>query len=399
MLAASHYLSSAMLNPIVSFDGIADVIAELSPREPVYCLYPNAMRRDLRHFIEGFPGRVLYALKANPDPRVLRHVIDAGVSDFDAASVEEMQLVHGLDAAARLYFMAPVRFRGAVRRAYTEHGVRHYVVDHHDELARVASELPTNDVVVFVRMAARNADATYDLSEKFGAGHDDTVAMLREIADIGMEPALAFNVGSLVRRPEAYATALENCARVVEATRLPLRLLDVGGGFPSDYPGMRSAPLAAFFARIAETKERLPALRDTELLAEPGRALIAGGVSLLTQVLHRAGDRVFLNDGIWGSMIESLLSRGELCYPTRSYRNAEPLAGDALEFEVFGPTCDSMDRLLSRLPLPAGIAAGDWIEFGTIGAYSLSNRTHFNGFYPDTLVELTGAASEPPRVG
>ncbi|HZW59667.1 MAG TPA: hypothetical protein VFE85_05180 [Woeseiaceae bacterium] len=382
----------------MQFAGIEDVIAALNPREPVYCIYPHILKADVRRFIDGFPGRVMYALKANPDPRVLQQVINAGIADFDAASIEEMQQVHALDAAARLFFMAPVRFRGAVRRAYTEHGVRHYVIDHIDELRRITDELPTNDVVIFVRMAANNSDATYDLSEKFGAGQDDTLRLLREVADIGMEPALAFNVGSLVRRPAAYVTALENCARVIDAAGCAVNMLDVGGGFPSDYPGMRSAPLGEFFRAIDETRRRLPQLSGIELLAEPGRALIAGGVSLLAQVLHRTEDRVFLNDGIWGSMIETMLSKGELQYPTRSYCGAHVLDGEQRPFEVFGPTCDSLDRLPSPMPLPLDLRAGDWIEFGTIGAYSLSNRTRFNGFYPDTLVEITATDSVPPRI-
>jgi len=384
--------------PIMSFTGVTDVIAKLAPREPVYCIYPHLLQADVRKFTAGFPGRVMYAVKANPHPRVIHYVNAAGITDYDTASVGEMQLVHGIDTAARLFFMAPVRFRGAVRRAYTEHGVRHYVVDHIDELRRVIDELPTNDVTIFVRMAANNPDATYDLSEKFGATMNDTKALLREVVDIGLEPALAFNVGSLVRRPDAYVTALEQCARAIETSGVTVRMLDVGGGFPSDYPGMRSTPLAQFFAAIRETRQRLEPLREVQLLAEPGRALIAGGVSLLVQVLHRNNDRLFLNDGIWGSMIETMLSKGEVRYPIRAYHGTDEIGGDEMLFTLFGPTCDSMDRIPAPFPMPSAIGAGDWIELGTIGAYSLSNRTHFNGFYPDTLVELTGADSAPPRI-
>jgi ornithine decarboxylase len=272
------------------------------------------------------------------------------------------------------------------------------VIDHIDELQRVAHELPTNDAVIFVRMAAHNSDATYDLSEKFGASLEDTAMLLREIVEIGMQPALAFNVGSLVRRPEAYESALENCARVLEDSKVVVRLLDVGGGFPSDYPGMPSAPLGDFFRCIAETRDRLPALHGIELLAEPGRALVAGGFSLLVQVLHRNGNRLFLNDGVWGSMVEPMLSKGELRYPSRAFHGTEQLRDAELPFEIFGPTCDSLDRLPAPFPLPATVKAGDWIEFGTIGAYSLSNRTRFNGFYPDTMVEIIGADSAPPGI-
>lgn len=385
-----------MLQPTMSFNTITDVIRDLNPRDPVYCVYPQQLRADVQRFVSGFPGRVMYAVKANPAPEIVRQVLAAGITDVDAASVQEMELVHGIDPSVTCYFMAPVRLRGAVREAYAVHGVRHFVVDHRDELQRVARELPTNDVVIFVRMATHNPDATYNLSEKFGASFDDTVSLLREVVEIGMQPALAFNTGSLVRRPDAFVSALERSDDVLQKANVPVRMLDVGGGFPSDYPGMPSAPWEKFFEAIAQCRDRLPALCDLALLAEPGRALIANGMSLLTQVLHRNGDRLYLNDGVWGSMIEPVLSKGELRYPMRAYRGTEPLSGEETDFEVFGPTCDSMDRLPAPLPLPLSLQAGDWVEFGTMGAYSLSNRTHFNGFFPDTCVEITGADARPP---
>jgi ornithine decarboxylase len=393
-----HEPEERMLQPTIQFPSVTDVITNLKPREPVYCIYPHLLRRDVQQFIRGFPGRVMYAVKANPDPRIVQHVLAAGITDVDAASVEEMELVHGIDVSATCYFMAPVRLRGAVRAAYTVHGVRNFVVDHADELHRVVAELPGNGIVIFVRMATNNPDATYNLSEKFGASHADTVALLREVADIGMQPALAFNTGSLVRRPAAFVAALEQSQAVLEEAGVAIRQLDVGGGFPSDYPGMKSEPWQAFFDAIDSTRQRLPLLRDLELHAEPGRALIANGMSLLVQVLHRAGTRLYLNDGIWGSMIEPVLSKGELRYPSRVFRDTMPVTGDDIDYEVFGPTCDSMDRLPAPLPLPNDIAAGDYIEFGTMGAYSLSNRTHFNGFFPNNFVELTGADSIPPPV-
>jgi len=378
---------------------IRDVITDLNPGEPVYCIYPRLLHNDVKQFIGGFPGRVMYAVKANPDPRIVEQVLAAGIRDVDAASIEEMELVHAIDPSIRCYFMAPVRLRGAVERAYTAHNVRDFVVDHRDELLRVAAELPQRDVTVFVRMATDNPDATYNLSEKFGANHADTVALLREVASLGFEPALAFNTGSLVRRPDAYVDALKHCQDVLQEAGVAVRQVDVGGGFPSDYPGMKSEPWDSFFKAIDETRQSLPLLRNVELHAEPGRALIAKGMSLLTQVLHRTGDRLFINDGVWGSMVEPMLSKGELRYPSRAFRGTTPVTGEDQNYEVFGPTCDSMDRLPAPLPLPCDLAAGDWIEFGTMGAYSLSNRTHFNGVFPDNFVEIVGDNSAPPAVG
>lgn len=370
------------------FPSVRDVAVSLEPREPVYCLHPARLERDVRRFLDGFPGRVMYAVKANPQPQVLAGILRAGVRDFDAASVPEMRAVHELDAGATCWFMAPVRLRGAAREAWERHGVRHYVIDHADELQRLAGELPGREAVVFVRMAAGNADATYNLSEKFGAEPAEAARLLHAVRDLGMQPALAFNTGSLLRRPDAFVTAMEQSNAVLEKSGVEVSLLDVGGGFPRDYPGMPSAPLEEFFAAIDDARRRLPRLADLELLAEPGRALIAGCLTTLVQVLHRNDGALYLNDGVWGSFMEPVLARGELRYPARVWRDGREIAGDTEDFVVFGPTCDSMDRLPAPLPFPRDIRAGDYVELADMGAYSLTNRTRFNGFWPDTFVEI-----------
>ena len=293
--------------------------------------------------------------------------------------------------------MAPVKFPGAMREAFAAHGVRHCVIDHADELDRVTAEVPARELVIFVRMAAHQPAALYDLSEKFGASEERAVDLLRAVARRGAEPALAFNVGSLVRHPDAYVNAIERAAAVWRRAGVEIAWLDVGGGFPRRYPEPVAEPLEAFFAAIAGARKALPA--TVGLLAEPGRALVADGLSLVARVLHRDADRLYLNDGVWGSLVEPLVARGRFRFPTRVLRGAqalEVLADPDRDFTVFGPTCDSLDRLPKPLPLPASIRAGDWVEFGLAGAYSLSNRTAFNGLYPDRFVRID-APSLPPE--
>jgi ornithine decarboxylase len=385
-----------VVTPDPAYPSAAAMIAALRPIEPVYCLYPAVFRTVTERFLNRFPGRVLYAVKANPEPRVLRQLHAAGVRHFDTASVPEMALVHSLFPDARCYFMAPVKLQGAMRTAYAEHGVRHCVVDHAEELHRVLAEVPAGGMTFFVRMAARDLAATYDLSAKFGAADEDVVALLRAVAEAGAEPALAFNVGSLVREPAAYSRALARAAAILQQARVNVRWLDVGGGFPCAYPAPQSPPLEQFLAAIETMRASLPLPADLQLMAEPGRALVAEGMSLVVQVLHRDRDRLYLNDGVWGSLIEPVLSKGLLRWPTRAYRGGTEMNGSERPFTLFGPTCDSLDVLPAPFPLPDAIAAGDWIEFGMIGAYSLTNRTGFNGFYPDTFVEINGAGSLPP---
>lgn len=373
-------------------------VAALAPREPVYCLYPHVLERIARRFLDGFPGRVLYAVKANPDPRVLDVLYRAGVRFFDTASVPEMELVRGRFADAGCYFMAPVRLRGAAREAYERHGVRRFVVDHEDELANVLGEIPARDVTVFARLATHAAASTFDLSTKFGASPAQTVALLRAVAAAGAQPALAFNVGSLVLDPAAYTDALSLCREVLGQARVEVRELDLGGGFPSAYPGLRAARLEEFFTRIEAARSALPLPPEALLLGEPGRAMVTEGLSVITQVLLRKEGRLYLNDGVYGSLREPVMSQGLVRFPTRTYRAGGEHRGEPRPFHLFGPTCDSLDALPEPFALPADIRAGDWIEFGMLGAYSLAMRCRFNGFYPETMVEIAGPAALPPGV-
>jgi ornithine decarboxylase len=371
------------------------MLSRWRPVEPVYCVYPSVLRREASRFVDGFPGEVLYAVKANPAPLVLQELAAGGITDFDTASVPEMELVRRTVPSGRCHFMAPVKLPGAALTAYQDFGVRSFVVDHRNELERLLLELPRRDVEIFVRLAAHDADATYDLSTKFGASPEEAIDLLARVAAAGTLPSLAFNVGSLVLRPGAYRRALEQCRHLMAKTTVGVARVDVGGGFPAWYPDVTASPMKEFFNTMAQfAGGEAGGLR---LIAEPGRALVAEGVSLVAQVLLRKDDRLYLNDGVWGSFIEPVISKGLVRYPTRSYRDAEPMSADTVrDFTLFGPTCDSLDVLPRPFPLPADIQRGDWIEFGNMGAYSLTNRTGFNGFYPDRFARIEGDQAVPP---
>ncbi|NIR30090.1 MAG: type III PLP-dependent enzyme [Gammaproteobacteria bacterium] len=374
----------------------SDVVRALEPIEPVYCIYPHVVRRVARRFLEGFPGRVLYAVKANAEPRMLELLHESGVAYFDTASLPEIALVKDTCPGATCYFMGPAKLRGAARRAYTEYGVRHFVLDHRDELDALLREIPGRDITLFVRMAAHGPDSTYELSSKFGAPPAACVELLRAASDAGTMPALAFNVGSLVLRPSAYREALSVCREVIEQAEVAVSQLDIGGGFPSPYPEVETPSLARFFEVIAAARAGLPLPADAELLGEPGRALAAEGMSVLTQVVLRKEDRVYLNDGIYGSLLEPVISHGLVRFPTRVYRLQGEASDRRRPFTLYGPTCDSLDVLPKPFWLPVDIRRGDWVEFGILGAYSHSMRTHFNGFFPDTVVEIGEPAALPP---
>ena len=369
------------------------------PREPVYCIHPHIYRETAREFLRGFPGRVLYAVKANDDPDVVALLHNGGVAHFDCASLAEIALVRRLCPGATCYLMVPVSPRGEARAAQAEFGVRHFMIDHADRLPALAAEIALPGCVVFARMAVSHASAMLDLSSKFGAPPRDIPGLLAGIRDSGAEPALAFNVGSLVTQPDAYRHAIEVAAAVLEALPFRVRLVDIGGGFPRAYPGFPVPPLADYFAAVGEAARRLPMAPGGVLLAEPGRALAAPGLSAVVEVLLRKDDRLYINDGMYGIFWE-LRFKAHTRFPVRAFRDAQPLeaapGGAAATFALYGPTCDASDVLPGTIELPDCVRAGDYLQFGQIGAYSLSGRTRFNGHYSERIVRITGEREPPP---
>jgi len=378
-----------------AYPDVASMLAEVAPTEPVYCVYPHVYRETTKRFLSGFPGRVLYAVKANNEPVVMRALIDAGVRHFDCASVPEIASVRQLLPDAACYFMTPCRLRGAARAAQQRHGVRHFMVDDMSGLPPLLDEIEARGSVIFARMAVHHVSAAEDLSSKFGALPEDIPGLLHAIAASGAEPALAFNVGTGVIDPDAYRHSICVARKVLAESPLRLRLVDVGGGFPLAYPGYPVPPLEDYFEAIATSAAGLPMAERGELLAEPGRALSAPGLSAVVEVLMRKGDRLFLNDGMYGAFWE-LRFKGHKRYAARSYRPGGTLAGEQRSFTLFGPTCDASDRLPAPVQLPADIDVGDYVEFGAIGAYSLSGRTDFNGFYSDTIITISSDSARPP---
>lgn len=376
----------------IRFRSVAEVVERLNPSYPVFMVFPDVLKARARAFLAGFPGTVLYAVKCNPDARVLRALYDAGVRHFDTASLPEIAKISELFADARCYFNHPVKSRGALESASEVYGLTDYVVDHRAELDKLF-EIVGTDITVEVRIATAKGQALYNLSSKFGASPEDAVALLKEANRRGARTAIAFHVGSQCPDPDAYRLAMIEAAEVAKRAGVPIEYLDVGGGFPGAY-GSPVPPMTAFFEVIGKAKEDLGLAMP--LLAEPGRALSADGGSVLAQVQLRKGDDLYINDGIYGCLAEIQL--GELKPPVRALSLAggtcRPAEGAERTFRIFGPTCDSLDVFKVRFELPDGIGEGDWIEFRRMGAYSIGMQTAFNGFFTDTVVEVAGCVDE-----
>lgn len=389
MISANHQPLPCS-DPLVGLDRYRDVetmVRRMQPATPVYCLHPDALKRAAQRFLQGFPGKTLYAVKANPHPAIVRTLYDAGIRHFDTASLEEMDLVTQLCPDATCYFMAVARLRGAARTAFEKYGVRHFVADHISEVERLL-EFADHQTTIHIRMKAFDPSSVYELSSKFGADEEELPGLLRRVADAGCKVGLAFNVGSLVTNPRAYGTAIGAAARVIKAAGVEITSLDMGGGFPIAYPGLETGQLDDFFATIRETFAGTGLPSNFELLCEPGRALSAEGQSLVTQVILIKDDLVFLNDGIYGGLQELDISKGHVKFPARVISEADTPSDRMKPWRISGPTCDTLDIFSDPIELPDNLREGDWVVFSLAGAYTNAMATRFNGLYADTWVRI-----------
>jgi ornithine decarboxylase len=374
------------------YENARAMVAALKPSYPVYCVRAGEVKAAARRFLDAFPGRVLYAVKCNPHPLILKALYEEGIRHFDTASLAEVAQVRELFRDAECYFMHPVKARSAIKTADEVYAVEHFVVDHMDELYKVLDSAGGEGLAILVRVATPSAGAAYDLSAKFGARPAEAVELLTAIRSEGCQAGISFHVGSQCLLPRAYRTALGIVGEVIDAAKVDIHYLDVGGGFPSTYLGSVAPPLDEFISEIEDGLRELRLRRDCVLMCEPGRALVATGMSLVTQVQLRKGDSLYINDGVYGSLSETVTAR--LRFPARRIRLTEADSEEAADFTIYGPTCDNTDMLPLPVRLPADMREGDWIEFGHIGAYSNALSSRFNGFYPDTYVQVDDEAME-----
>jgi ornithine decarboxylase len=393
MQLRSVLASSLAGESLAHYPDFPALIEAMRPAMPVYGLHPARFRAAAKRF-EAFPGTVMYAVKANPAPHVLDQIYAAGIRHFDTASLAEIRLIRSRYPDAQCHFMAPVRIPGAAAIAANEHGVTDFVIDCNDELDKLLAEIkggkrkPGEGFRIFVRIATPLGSAMLELSSKFGCSPEEGGKLLKRVAKSGAAPAITFHVGSQCLSPFSYAQAVEMSRRAALAGGVKVAALDIGGGFPAAYPGNDVPPYHWYFDTIQEALTTFPLEKSSELLCEPGRALCGEGLSLVTRVILRRGEQIFLNDGIYGSLDETTVPGWTAEYARTIYTlgkdgSVREKEGDLKPFRVFGPTCDTIDVLPRPLMLPETIAQDDYILFGSMGAYSAALRTGFNGFYPD----------------
>jgi ornithine decarboxylase len=368
-----------------NYIAVRDAVAGIGPVNPLHILRPSSLRKAARWFLDRFPGNVLYAVKTNPDPAVLTGLYEAGIRYFDVASIAEIRLTRRLLPDARLCFMHTVKAREAISAAYHEFGVRDFSLDCDAELKKILAV--TNrapDLGLFVRIAIPSTHARINLSEKFGIWGQQAVRLLQDARKAAKRLGVCFHVGSQCMNPEAYAMAMETVRDLLRRAGVEADVIDVGGGFPSVYPGMTPPPLENYIAVIRQAAEDLDMTGKVELWCEPGRALVAEAGSVVVRVDLRKGRKLYLNDGTYGSLFDA--GQPGFIFPTRLIRRDGEPTGDLVPFQFYGPTCDSMDSMKGPFMLPSDVREGDYIEVGQTGAYARTFRTDFNGFGADELV-------------
>ena len=379
-----------------NFATVEDVIEELKPGYPVYCLRPQELKRQARFFLDSFPGRVMYAVKCNPHLTVLQALFDAGIRHFDTASLAEIALVREHFPQADCYFMHPVKARASILTAQDVYGVDHYVIDHVKELEKIIETTGSGDGrVILVRIVTPVHDAQYRLSDKFGIAAEEAAELLQKVHEADFQTGVAFHVGSQCRTPQAFTDGVKTALDVIEQSKVPVHYLDVGGGFPALYEDDRPPPLQEYFKVIEEAFDEAKIRRDCVLMCEPGRALVASGCSLLVQIQLRKGNKLYINDGVYQSLSETLV--GKIKLPAKLTNPMRQLSSNFEDFTILGPTCDCLDVLPYQFHLPDDAEEGDWIEIGQVGAYSNSAATRFNGFFPETFVSVDAPPLMPEQ--
>ncbi len=351
-------------------------LAKLLPVQPVTLLRPHAAQRAARFFVEKFPGKSLYAVKANPSPDLIRLLWESGIAHFDVASIAEVRLARANAPDATLCYMHPVKPEESIAEAYFTHGVRTFSLDTEEELEKIVRATNSaTDLTLCVRIRVSSEHSKLSLAAKFGAEPSEMKQLLIETRQVADALGICFHVGSQAMTPSAYTQAMERVRAAIVESGVTVDVVDVGGGFPSVYPGMEPPCLEAYFDAIHRSFEDLPVSYSSELWCEPGRALCAEYSSLIVRVEKRRGDELFINDGAYGALFDA--AHVGWRFPVELLRASDT---KDMPFSFYGPTCDDMDHMAGPFMLPADIKAGDYIEIGMLGAYGCAMRTGFNGF-------------------
>ncbi len=324
------------------FKSVEELVNQLRPDKPVYCIRKKSILSASKFFQKNFPGKILYAVKTNPHPEVIKTLLKSGINQFDVASVEEIKAVRKFDQVSKCSFMHTIKSREDISEAYFKYGVKTFALDTKDELIKIIeSTSNAKDLELFVRVAVSNEHAEIDLSKKFGAINSEAAGLLRLVKQHSKKIGLSFHVGSQCMHPISYSKGISEIANIIKKTKIVPDYLNIGGGFPTIYPD------------LIPPKQKL-----------------------------------YINDGTYGTLFDA--GTPNIVFPSKMIKdNSNKIISKKLTaFDFYGPTCDSMDYMKGPFLLPNNIKENDYIELGQLGSYGLTFRTQFNGFYSDKIYEV-----------
>ena len=369
------------------FKTVDELINVIKPSDPVYCIRKNSIKKATQVFLKNFPGKILYAVKTNPHPIVVKTLIESGIKNFDVASIKEIEMIKKINKDLECSYMHTVKSRESIRDAYFKYNVKSFSLDTKEELIKIIeSTNQANDLELYVRVAVSNEHAEIDLSKKFGALSSEAIGLLRLAKQYAKKTGLSFHVGSQCMHPISYAKGISEIGNIIKKTKIIPDIINIGGGFPTIYPDLIPPSLDSYFNEIKTALEKLKLNKMPELICEPGRALVAESGSTIVKVNLRKKQKLYINDGTYGTLFDGGVPN--IVYPSRIITNGRMISKKMTAFDFYGPTCDSLDYMKGPFILPNNIKENDYIELGQLGAYGLTFRTQFNGFYSNEIYEV-----------
>ncbi len=371
------------------FTSVENLVNQLKPDKPVYCIRKKSILSASKFFQKKFPGRILYAVKTNPHPEVIKTLVKSGISEFDVASISEIKSVRKFSQSAKCSFMHTVKSREDVEEAYFKYGVKTFALDTKEELIKIIeSTKNAKDLEIFVRVAVSNEHAEIDLSKKFGAMNNEATGLLRLAKQYAKKIGLSFHVGSQCMHPISYTKGIAEIGNIIKKTKIVPEYINVGGGFPTIYPDLIPQSLDNYFQEIKMSLDNLKLNNLPEIICEPGRALVAESGSTIVRVNLRKKQKLYINDGTYGTLFDA--GTPNIVFPSKLIKESSNkiISKKLTAFDFYGPTCDSMDYMKGPFVLPNNIKENDYIELGQLGAYGLTFRTEFNGFFSNEIYEV-----------
>lgn len=370
------------------FKTVNELVNSLKPDYPVYCIRSNEIKKSVNFFKEKFPGKILYAVKTNPNEKIIKQIISNGVSEFDVASLNEIKLINKIYPEAKLHFMHTIKSKESIASAYNDYNVKSFSLDSKDELRKILDATnQAKDLELFVRIAISNEHAEIDLSRKFGALPSEALGLTRLCKQHAKKLGISFHVGSQCMHKISYSKGIKEIGNIIKKTKIIPDTINVGGGFPSIYPDLNPEPLSNYMMEIKKELNNLKLDKLPEIICEPGRAIVAESGSTIVKVILRKKNNLYINDGTYGSLFDA--GAPNFVLPSKMITEGRVQSKKLTAFSFFGPTCDGLDYMKGPFLLPNNIKEGDYIELGQLGAYSLTFRTNFNGFYSNEIHELS----------